>query len=44
MDLGELQRVVGIHCPVRYKSTDRHWSRAALGKAKRRATMKAATA
>lgn len=35
MDLGELQRVVGIHCPVRYKSTERHWSRAAFGKGKR---------
>jgi mannosyltransferase OCH1-like enzyme len=36
MDLGELQRVVGIHCPVRYKSTHRHWSRAAFGRLKRR--------
>ncbi len=36
MDLGELQRVVGIHCPVRYKSTHRHWSRLAFGRAKRR--------
>ncbi|MGC2780565.1 MAG: tetratricopeptide repeat protein, partial [Bradyrhizobium sp.] len=27
LDLGALQRVIGIHCPVRYKSTDRHWSR-----------------
>jgi tetratricopeptide (TPR) repeat protein len=35
MDLGELQRVIGIHCPVRYKSTHRHWSRAAFGRAKR---------
>ena len=35
MDLGALQRVIGIHCPVRYKSTRRHWSRAAFGRAKR---------
>jgi tetratricopeptide (TPR) repeat protein len=37
MDLGELQRVVGIHCPVLYKSTHRHWSRSAFGRRKRRA-------
>jgi tetratricopeptide (TPR) repeat protein len=37
MDLGELQRVVGIHCPVRYKSTDRHWSRSAFGRVRRHA-------
>jgi tetratricopeptide (TPR) repeat protein len=30
LDLGELQRVIGIHCPVRYKTTERHWSRAAF--------------
>jgi hypothetical protein len=41
MDLGELQRVVGIHCPVRYKSTERHWSRAAFGKLKRRGVTRA---
>jgi mannosyltransferase OCH1-like enzyme len=27
MSLGEIQRVIGLHCPVRYKSTERHWSR-----------------
>ncbi|CCD91743.1 hypothetical protein BRAO375_1700014 [Bradyrhizobium sp. ORS 375] len=37
MSLGALQRVIGIHCPVRYKSTDRHWSRQAFGRKKRRA-------
>ncbi|MBR0756432.1 tetratricopeptide repeat protein [Bradyrhizobium jicamae] len=36
LDLGELQRRIGIHCPVQYKSTDRHWSRKAFGRAKRR--------
>ncbi|MGY4509025.1 tetratricopeptide repeat protein [Bradyrhizobium sp. USDA 3650] len=30
LDLGHLQRVIGIHCPVRYKSTDKHWSRTAF--------------
>jgi tetratricopeptide (TPR) repeat protein len=30
LDLGELQQKIGIHCPVRYKSTDQHWSRAAF--------------
>jgi mannosyltransferase OCH1-like enzyme/thioredoxin-like negative regulator of GroEL len=37
LDLGHLQRVIGIHCPVRYKSTDRHWSRSAFGRNRRRA-------
>ncbi|MFH0296323.1 tetratricopeptide repeat protein [Bradyrhizobium sp. 31Argb] len=32
MNLGELQRSVGIHCPVRYKSTELHWSRSAFAK------------
>lgn len=36
MDLGELQRVIGIHCPVGYKSTLRHWSRSSFGRVKRR--------
>ena len=37
IDLGELQRAIGIHCPVRYKSTHLHWSRSAFGKARLRA-------
>jgi tetratricopeptide (TPR) repeat protein len=37
MHLGEIQRVIGIHCPVRYKSTHRHWSRSSFGRIKRRA-------
>jgi tetratricopeptide (TPR) repeat protein len=36
LDLGELQRVIGIHCPVHYKTTKRHWSRAAFGKERRK--------
>lgn len=28
-ELGEMQRVIGFHCPVHYKRTERHWSRAA---------------
>lgn len=24
----EAQRIIGLHCPVRYKRTDRHWLRA----------------
>jgi mannosyltransferase OCH1-like enzyme len=30
MTLGELQRVIGIHCPVPYKLTNQHWSRSAF--------------
>lgn len=29
-ELGETQRVIGIHCPAQYKKTDQHWSRAAF--------------
>jgi tetratricopeptide (TPR) repeat protein len=29
-EFGDLQRHVGLHCPVRYKATDKHWSRAAI--------------
>ena len=29
-EFGNLQRYVGLHCPARYKTTDRHWSRAAI--------------
>nr|WP_276576265.1 tetratricopeptide repeat protein [Bradyrhizobium zhengyangense] len=36
LDLGHLQRVIGIHCPVRYKSTDRHWSRTAFRRDRRK--------
>jgi mannosyltransferase OCH1-like enzyme/Tfp pilus assembly protein PilF len=35
MELGQLQCVTGIHCPVQYKSTHRHWSRSAFAFAKR---------
>jgi hypothetical protein len=31
-EFGDLQRYVGLHCPARYKTTDRHWSRAAVSK------------
>ncbi len=31
LELWEAQRVIGIHCPARYKRTAQHWSRAALG-------------
>jgi tetratricopeptide (TPR) repeat protein len=34
MNLGEMQSVVGIHCPVRYKSTALHWSRSTFGRIK----------
>jgi len=34
--LGELQRKVGLHCPVRYKRTDKHWSRTSFGRNSRR--------
>ena len=27
MELWEAQRVIGLHCPARYKRTDQHWSR-----------------
>jgi mannosyltransferase OCH1-like enzyme len=27
LSLGELQRMIGLHCPVRYKTTDQHWTR-----------------
>ena len=37
LDLGELQRRIGIHCPVRYKSTDQHWSRTAFRRERRKA-------
>lgn len=37
LDLGALQRVIGIHCPVRYKSTEKHWSRSAFGNKRKRA-------
>ena len=36
LDLGELQRVIGIHCPVRYKTTELHWSRSAFQRKRRR--------
>jgi mannosyltransferase OCH1-like enzyme/Tfp pilus assembly protein PilF len=29
-ELGETQRLVGMHCPANYKRTDKHWSRAAF--------------
>jgi len=32
LELGEAQRHVGFHCPVRYKGTERHWSRSATRK------------
>jgi tetratricopeptide (TPR) repeat protein len=32
-EFGDLQRHVGLHCPARYKATDRHWSRAAIQQA-----------
>jgi tetratricopeptide (TPR) repeat protein len=32
--LGELQRFVGVHCPVRYKQTARHWSRTCFARAR----------
>jgi mannosyltransferase OCH1-like enzyme len=35
LDLGPIQRVIGMHCPVRYKSTDLHWSRSSFGNGKR---------
>jgi hypothetical protein len=27
LDMGFTARNIGIHCPVRYKKTERHWSR-----------------
>jgi tetratricopeptide (TPR) repeat protein len=35
LDLGELQSRIGIHCPVRYKFTAQHWSRAAFQRERR---------
>ncbi|MBS0641987.1 MAG: hypothetical protein JSS43_19150, partial [Proteobacteria bacterium] len=31
MELWEIQRVIGLHCPARYKRTKQHWSRAQFG-------------
>jgi len=31
MELWQMQRVVGLHCPAHYKRTNRHWSREAFG-------------
>jgi tetratricopeptide (TPR) repeat protein len=30
--LSDIQDKVGLHCPVRYKSTERHWSRTSFGR------------
>ena len=32
MTLGALQRVIGVHCPVRYKKTNKHWMRASFAR------------
>ncbi len=31
MELWQMQRVAGLHCPARYKRTTQHWSRALFG-------------
>ncbi len=31
-EFGDAQRSVGLHCPARYKATDKHWSRAEIRK------------
>jgi tetratricopeptide (TPR) repeat protein len=36
MSLGEIQRVMGIHCLARYKKTDRHWKRSSFRVANRK--------
>jgi tetratricopeptide (TPR) repeat protein len=36
LELGTLQRVIGVHCPVRYKSTRLHWSRSSFGRNEKR--------
>jgi mannosyltransferase OCH1-like enzyme len=35
-DMGSLQRHIGLHCPVRYKISEKHWSRAVFASADRR--------
>lgn len=34
LDMGFAARNIGIHCPVRYKKTVRHWSRSTFGRKK----------
>lgn len=36
LTLAELQRVVGVHCPVRYKMTDKHWTRKSFARQRAR--------
>jgi mannosyltransferase OCH1-like enzyme len=43
MSLGELQRVIGIHCPAQYKATDKHWSRASFARYKTRQSARRTT-
>jgi tetratricopeptide (TPR) repeat protein len=33
LDMGFTMRHIGLRCPVRYKTTNRHWSRSTFGKA-----------
>jgi mannosyltransferase OCH1-like enzyme len=43
MGLGELQRVIGIHCPAQYKATDKHWSRSSFARIKTRRSARGTT-
>jgi tetratricopeptide (TPR) repeat protein len=35
LDMGIIERHIGVHCPVRYKKTTRHWSRSSFAWAPR---------
>ena len=32
LELGDVQKYIGMHCPAQYKKTQMHWHRSSLGK------------